>query len=123
MFTISVVIPVFNRANVIRRALDSVLAQTLPPHEIIVVDDGSTDGTADIVAAHYPSVTLIRQTNQGLPVARNVGIARATELIMTGRPVTAREAMELGLVNQVVPLQDLSQAAKEMAIRFTKMPG
>lgn len=78
MFTISVVIPVFNRANVIRRALDSVLAQTLPPHEIIVVDDGSTDGTADIVAAHYPSVTLIRQTNQGQPVARNVGIARAT---------------------------------------------
>mgnify|MGYP001270399037 CR=1 FL=1 len=56
-------------------------------------------------------------------LTRLLGIARATELIMTGRPVTAREALELGLVNQVVPLQDLSQAAKEMAIRFTKMPG
>jgi teichuronic acid biosynthesis glycosyltransferase TuaG len=78
MPTISVVIPVYTRENVIRRAIDSVLAQTLPPHEIIVVDDGSTDQTADIVAEHYPTVILIRQTNHGLSTARNVGIANAS---------------------------------------------
>lgn len=77
MTTISVVIPVYNRENSIRRALDSVLAQSLPPYEIIVVDDGSTDRTADIIAEHYPTVTLIRQPNRGQCTARNEGIARA----------------------------------------------
>lgn len=78
MPAISVIIPAYNRKDVIRRALDSVLGQSLPADEVIVVDDGSTDGTSDIVAQHYPSVILIRQANQGLPAARNVGIARAT---------------------------------------------
>jgi len=74
---VSVIIPVYNRRHVISRALDSVLAQTLPADEIIVVDDGSTDGTADIVAGNYPMVKLIRQTNRGHCAARNAAIAES----------------------------------------------
>ncbi len=76
---ISVVIPLYNKAPEIARALGSVLAQTLCPKEIIVVDDGSTDGSGDIVERmDSPLVRLIRQQNSGVSVARNVGIEAAT---------------------------------------------
>ncbi len=71
---ISVVIPTFNRSDLLRRALDSVLAQTCPAGEIIVVDDGSTDGTAERVRERYPEVKLIAQENRGVSAARNTGI-------------------------------------------------
>lgn len=72
--TVSVVIPTFNRGAAIRKTLDSVLAQTLAPLEILVVDDGSTDGTADWIAAHYgEKIRLIRQKNGGVARARNRG--------------------------------------------------
>ncbi len=72
---ISVVIPTFNRGAAIAATLDSVLNQTLAPLEIIVVDDGSTDGTADFIAAHYgDKVRLIRQPNGGVARARNRGL-------------------------------------------------
>lgn len=72
---ISVVIPLYNKASHIVRTLDSVLAQTVAPAEIIVVDDGSTDGGGEIVTSTYGSkVTLIRQTNQGVSAARNRGV-------------------------------------------------
>lgn len=70
----AVVIPVFNRVRFLRDALRSVFVQTLPPDEIIVVDDGSDDDPASIVAA-FPGVRLIRQTNAGPSAARNAGIA------------------------------------------------
>ena len=76
--TISVVIPAYNAALTIRRALDSVLAQTVAPAEIIVVDDGSPDDLAQVVAAYGPAVTLIRQTNSRSAAARNRGIDAAT---------------------------------------------
>lgn len=75
--TVSVVIPTFNRATFITRALDSVAAQTCPVSEIIVVDDGSTDGTETIIRRNYPSVKLIRQANHGVSHARNIGISNA----------------------------------------------
>lgn len=72
--TFSVVIPAFNRGNVLRDALDSVLAQTWPPLEVIVVDDGSTDDTAAAVTRYAGRITYVRQSNAGPAAARNHGI-------------------------------------------------
>ena len=78
MSTIAAVIPTFNRAGPLRRALDSVVAQTRPPEEVIVVDDGSSDGTHRMIESAYPHVRLVRQENRGVAAARNEGIARAS---------------------------------------------
>jgi glycosyltransferase involved in cell wall biosynthesis len=74
--TVSVVIPAYNRATTIRRAIDSVLAQTWQDFEVVIVDDGSTDTTADVVrAVNDPRVALIQhQQNRGGSAARNTGI-------------------------------------------------
>jgi len=76
--TVSVIIPTFNRLHCIADAIESVLAQTHPALEIIVVDDGSSDGSADWIAAHYPCVQLLRQDNHGVSHARNRAIEQAT---------------------------------------------
>ncbi len=73
---ISVVIPAFNSAKTLGVTLNGLQAQTLKPAEIVVVDDGSTDRTAD-VAKRFP-VQLIRQENKGAPAARNAGFANTT---------------------------------------------
>ena len=75
---ISAVIPAYNSQEHIARAIDSVLAQTRPADEIIVVDDGSTDKTADVVRGYGDKVILIQQENGGVSVARNTGIETAT---------------------------------------------
>ncbi len=74
---ISVIIPTFNRKHILPRALDSVFNQTYQPLEIILVDDGSTDGTADWLSANYSSLQIIQQSNKGVSSARNAGINRA----------------------------------------------
>jgi glycosyltransferase involved in cell wall biosynthesis len=74
---ISVVIPVFNRPLTIRRALDSVRAQTLIPREILVVDDGSTDNTPEILNEYLPEIRIITRENGGVAAARNSGILAA----------------------------------------------
>lgn len=75
---ISVVVPVFNRAELLRKAVASALAQSLAPWEIIVVDDGSTDGSGDIARAFGPPVRAISKPNGGLAAARNTGVAAAS---------------------------------------------
>lgn len=75
--TVSVIVPCYNGAKFLGAAIESALHQTHPPLEIIVVDDGSTDDSAAIALAYGPPVRVIRQTNQGESVARNVGIAEA----------------------------------------------
>jgi len=77
MTTISVVIPAFNAAPWIREAIGSALAQTIAPLEVIVVDDGSTDETATLLAAYGTRIRTITQPNQGVAAARNAGIAAA----------------------------------------------
>ena len=71
---ISVVIPSYNRKEFLKRSIDSVINQTIKPFEIIVVDDGSTDGTESIIKGHYDFVKFIKQKNKGVSAARNVGI-------------------------------------------------
>ena len=73
---VSVIIPVFNRSEAVRRAIESVLAQTCQDFEIIVVDDASTDSTPDVVTAFTdPRIRLIRhERNRGGSAARNTGI-------------------------------------------------
>ena len=74
----SVIIPLYNKALYIQRALDSVLNQSFKDYEIIVVNDGSKDGGEEIVSKVYGTkVKLIHQDNQGVSVARNTGIAKA----------------------------------------------
>src|SRR5664280_442891 len=76
---LSIVVPLFNKAAYIRRALDSVARQTFGDFEVIIVDDGSTDG-GEKIAGSYPDARfrVIYQENQGPGAARNAGIAEAT---------------------------------------------
>ncbi len=74
---ISVVIPAYNYAHFLPKAIDSVLEQTYRNYEIVVVDDGSTDNTAAVVAAYGNRVRYIYKKNAGLPAARNTGIKAA----------------------------------------------
>jgi len=71
---VSVIMPVYNGAATIRRALESVFAQTLTDYEVVVVDDGSTDDTVSVLAEYGDRVRVVRQANRGLPAARNAGV-------------------------------------------------
>lgn len=76
---ISTIIPAYNRADLIGETLRSVLSQTRPPSEVIVVDDGSSDGTCDVISEQFGNaVILLRQKNSGAGAARNAGLARST---------------------------------------------
>lgn len=77
MIDVSVVIPTYNRAQQTCLALQSVLTQTRPPQEMIVVDDGSTDDLASHLEVFGSSIRLLRQENRGGGAARNLGVAAA----------------------------------------------
>lgn len=74
----SVVIPAFNAASTLSRAIDSVLEQSYPAHEVIVVDDGSGDETPDVLARYVGRAHYVRQANAGPSAARNRGVAAAS---------------------------------------------
>jgi hypothetical protein len=74
----SVVIAAYNAEATLGRAIQSVLDQTWPAHELIVVDDGSTDGTAAVARSFGERITCIQQPNAGVSAARNAGVARAS---------------------------------------------
>lgn len=82
MPTVSVIIPTHNRAWVLKEAIDSVLAQDFHDSEIVVVDDGSTDNTPEILES-YQQICVVRQDHRGVSAARNAGIARAAGRLIT----------------------------------------
>lgn len=104
MITISVVIPLFNKRAHIGTTLESVLAQTAAPDEILVIDDGSTDGGEKVVASMTdPKIRLIRQRNQGVAAARNRGSQAARgELIAF---LDADDTWEPGFLEAIKALQ------------------
>ncbi|MCO4793350.1 MAG: glycosyltransferase [Bacteriovoracaceae bacterium] len=77
---ISVVIPTYNRSHVLERAINSVLMQSIQPHELIVVDDGSTDKTSDILLKYSsnPLIQIIKTENRGVSAARNIAIEKSS---------------------------------------------
>ncbi|WP_420578367.1 glycosyltransferase family 2 protein [Ekhidna sp.] len=77
MSDVTVIIPTYNASNYIEETLSSVYGQELPPKEIIVVDDGSSDNTANIVRQKHPKVKLLQQENKGAYEALNYGIKSA----------------------------------------------
>lgn len=108
---ISTVIPAYNRQDLIGETLRSVLSQTRPPAEVIVVDDGSTDGTPDVVAEQFgKAVTLIRQANAGAGAARNAGIARAT-----GEIVHLQDSDDLSSLNTYAVQAPLIERGADVA--------
>lgn len=75
--TVSVIIPYYKASKTIARAVESVLSQTVRPHEILIVDDGSPDDAASATSQFGSSVTVIRKPNGGVASARNLGIEQA----------------------------------------------
>ena len=76
--SISVIIPAYNAAPFIAETIESVLAQTLPPNEVLVIDDGSTDTTADVAGRFPAPVRVIRRPNSRQAASRNFGVKEAT---------------------------------------------
>ena len=79
---VSAIIPTYNRQHFLREAIESVLQQDYSHYELIIVDDGSTDATRDLIAA-YPVAQYLHQKNQGVSAARNRGIAHARGSLIT----------------------------------------
>ena len=71
---ISIVIPTYNRCELLKRAINSVLDQTIDVQEIIIVDNGSTDNTYEMISSLFPEITYIYENRKGVSIARNVGI-------------------------------------------------
>lgn len=81
---ISVIIPLYNKENEVKRTIDSILNQTFSDFELIIVNDGSTDNSLEVVNQYTDSrIRIINQENKGLPATRNVGIRASTTDIVT----------------------------------------
>ena len=75
---VSVIIPTYNRGWILKEAIDSVLAQDFADYELIVVDDGSSDNTPDVLDAYGSAIRILRQSNRGVSAARNFGIRESS---------------------------------------------
>ena len=78
MFNISIIIPTYNRKSFLIHAINSVLNQTYQNLELIIIDDGSSDKTENIIKKKYPKIKFYKQKNKGVSAARNKGIKMAS---------------------------------------------
>ena len=112
--TFSIVTPAYQAAGTIVESVESALAQTVPAHEIIVVDDGSTDGTVDVLEPYRDQIRYIRQENSGTPAALNAG-ARAA----TGDFVSILDADDVYEPERIAALTELAQARPDLDLLAT----
>ncbi len=108
---ISVIVPVYQGAAYVAVAIDSILAQTVKPHEIFVVDDGSTDDLASALAPYGGQITMLHQSHKGVGAACNLGLHSAT-----GDFVIQCDADDVCLPELIEALGDLSSAYPELDI-------
>jgi len=111
---ISAIIPTYNDAGRLRCAIASVLAQTEPPVELIVVDDGSTDDTRAVAASFGDRVRYVHQANQGPSAARNTGIR-----ISTGDYIAFLDSDDSWLPEKLARQREAFTAAPESALCYT----
>lgn len=123
MTKISIIVPTYNHQEYIADALDSILAQTVKPYEVIIVNDGSNDHTLEI-AQKYP-FKVIDQVNKGLPSARNTGIMNATgDYIL---PFDSDDVLLENCVERIIQTIEetdadiISPSFKEFGVRNTKI--
>lgn len=107
----SVVIPVYNRRDLLTRALDSALQQTRPAEEIIVVNDGSTDGTEKVLEDYADQIKTIAQPNRGVSAARNAGIR-----IANGSWIAFLDSDDAWLPDKLLLAEKFIQANPEIQI-------
>jgi len=108
---ISVIIPNYNRASLIGDTIENMLGQSLPPKEVIVVDDGSTDNSVKVITGFGSRVTLIRQENQGPGAARNTGYE-----VSTGDFIQFMDSDDLVSKNKLeVQLKTLQETEADLA--------
>ena len=107
---VSVVIPTYNSRAYLLQAIESALDQTLPPAEVIVVDDGSTDGTSDLLAPFLKRIRYQRQPNLGVSAARNAGLAMAT-----GEFVAFLDADDFYLAGKLASQVEILQSGLRLA--------
>ncbi len=114
--TFSILIAAYQASATIAEAVESALSQTVPAHEVIVVDDGSTDGTPDALEPYRDRVTLIRQENRGPAAARNVGIRLAT-----GDFISILDADDVYEPARLEALTELAGARPDLDILMTDL--
>lgn len=113
-FTVSVIVPTYNRSYCVGEAIDSILSQSCPADEIVVVDDGSTDNTNDILSKYKDHIIVIRQANSGAAAARNTGIRNTT-----GTWITFLDSDDLWLPGRLAALRRDLASAEEDVIAHT----
>lgn len=111
---ISIIIPTFNRAHTLARAIDSVLKQTHKKRELIIIDDGSTDKTREVLST-YENIIYKKQTQQGVSAARNAGIKLAQ-----GQWLAFLDSDDYWLENKLTTQLGLLQQNKTMKVCHTE---
>ncbi len=108
--TLSIIIPVYNEESHLRNCLDSIAIQSVPPDEVIIVDNNSTDGSVKL-AKSYPFVTVVSEKRQGVTFARNKGFSTAK-----GKIIGRIDAESILTVNWVKHARDLFDDTEVMAV-------
>ena len=113
--TVSVVIPTYNRAHLVTEAVDSVLDQSYTDYELLVIDDGSTDDTADRLTSYGECIRLHRQDNRGASAARNAGIRHAR-----GQYIAFLDSDDLWLKDKLQAQMDLVVRDPQVRVCYTE---